>query len=67
MYIKNLFEADNIGNIFIIIILIILISVIFFGSNLIKIFFVFSKEYNRTYFKNQIQVLFVILASCFLW
>lgn len=67
LYIKNLFEADNIGNIFIIIILIILISVIFFGSNLIKIFFVFSKEYNRTYFKNQIQVLFVILASCFLW
>lgn len=44
LYIKNLFEADNIGNIFIIIILIILISVIFFGSNLIKFSLFFLKN-----------------------
>ena len=61
-----LYHITNIKNIFIIIILIILISIIFFNSNLIKIFFIFSKKYNKTYFKNQIQILFIILTNYFL-
>ncbi|QJB71540.1 MSC_0624 family F1-like ATPase-associated membrane protein [Mycoplasma sp. 1654_15] len=66
-YVKNLFLGDNTANIFVIIFSILLITILFFGSNLIKIFFIFSGEYNFTYFKNQIQLLFTLLASVLLW